>query len=89
MLIALSTSGRSANVLAAIRAARDLGMTTWAMTGHGPNPAVQQCDDALLADSPVTATVQEVHQVAIHLLCEAVDRELLALRAIDGSGGGG
>ncbi|HEX4776584.1 MAG TPA: SIS domain-containing protein [Acidimicrobiia bacterium] len=82
VLVALSTSGRSPNVVAAIRAAREVGMTTWAMTGHGPNPMVQACDDALLADSPVTATVQEVHQVAIHLVCEAVDRELLALRAI-------
>jgi D-sedoheptulose 7-phosphate isomerase len=88
VLVALSTSGRSPNVLAAIRAARELGMTTWAMTGHGPNPAVQTCDDALVADSPVTATVQEVHQVAIHLVCEAVDRELLALRAVAGSGQG-
>lgn len=83
VLVALSTSGRSPNVLAAIRAARELGMTTWAMTGRGPNPSVQACDDALLADSPVTATVQEVHQVAIHLVCEAVDRELLALRGFD------
>ena len=83
VLVALSTSGRSPNVVAAIRAAREVGMTTWAMTGHGPNPMVQACDDALLADSPVTATVQEVHQVAIHLVCEAVDRELLALRGFD------
>jgi hypothetical protein len=40
------------------------------------------CDDTLVVESPATATVQETHQVAIHLLCEAVDREIGALGAI-------
>ncbi len=82
VLVALSTSGHSANVLAAAVAARDLGLTTWALTGCASNPLVKLCDDALVVESPVTATVQEVHQVAIHLLCEAVDREVDALGAL-------
>jgi D-sedoheptulose 7-phosphate isomerase len=82
VLIALGTSGHSPNVLAAVVAARDLAVTTWALTGNAPNPLVKLCDDALVVESPVTATVQETHQVAIHLLCEAVDREIAALGAI-------
>ena len=73
VLMALSTSGRSANVLAAVEAARAVGMTAWGLTGRSGNPLARACDDALCVDSPHTATVQEVHQVAIHLLCAAFE----------------
>jgi D-sedoheptulose 7-phosphate isomerase len=82
VLVAFSTSGESPNVLAAVSAADEIGMTTWALTGRGPNRLAKHCHDAMLVDCPVTATVQEVHQVAIHLLCEAVDREVEALASI-------
>jgi D-sedoheptulose 7-phosphate isomerase len=82
VLLALSTSGRSPNVLAAVDAARRIGLTTWALTGRAPNPLTRRCHDALAVDTPVTATVQEVHQVAIHLVCEAVDREVEALTTL-------
>lgn len=72
VLIALSTSGESANVLEAVRAAREAGMRTWGMTGAAPNPLHSACEHALAFPGP-TAVVQEVHLVAIHLLCEAVD----------------
>jgi len=73
VLIALSTSGRSANVLAAVHAARELGITTWALTGRPLNPLMEAVDDAVVVDAPYTATVQEVHQIVVHLLCAAVD----------------
>jgi D-sedoheptulose 7-phosphate isomerase len=73
VLIALSTSGRSPNVVAAAGAARGRGLTTWAFTGPAPNPLMAVTDDALAVDASYAATVQEVHQVAIHLLCAAVD----------------
>lgn len=76
VLVALSTSGRSTNVLAAVTAARHLGLTTWALTGAGPNPLGSRCDDALYVASDATATVQEVHLVAIHVLCAAFDVEV-------------
>ena len=75
VLIALSTSGRSPNVLAAVAAARDCGLVAWALTGPVPNPLADACDDAVSVDAP-TATVQEVHQVAIHLLCAAFEVEV-------------
>ena len=73
VLVALSTSGRSTNVLAAVAAARQADMTVWALTGLGPNPLLARADDALAVPSTATATVQEIHQVVVHLLCAAVD----------------
>ncbi len=73
VFLGMSTSGRSGNVLAAMQAARDGGLTSWVMTGPGPNPMSEAADDALAVAAPATATVQEVHQVALHLVCAAVD----------------
>ena len=73
VLVGLSTSGRSPNVLAAVAAARAAGLTTWALTGAAPNPLATRVDDAVSVDATATATVQEIHQVVVHLLCAAVD----------------
>jgi phosphoheptose isomerase len=78
VLIALSTSGRSANVLAAVEMANAVGLTTRALTGPGPNPLAELCDDALCVPARAGATVQELHLVAVHVLCLAVDRRLVA-----------
>ena len=86
VLVALSTSGRSANVLAAVDAAHGLGMSAWALAGRPGNPLAERCDDALCVDSPHTATIQEIHLIAIHLLCAAVD-EALAGNAVLAAGG--
>jgi D-sedoheptulose 7-phosphate isomerase len=76
VLLALSTSGRSANVLAAVQAAAGGDLRTWALSGPRPNPLADVADDAICVDAPATATVQEVHQVILHLLCEAIEAEL-------------
>lgn len=76
VLVALSTSGRSSNVLAAVDAAEEAGLTAWALTGRPGNPLAARCHDALCVDSPHTATVQEIHLIAIHLVCAAVDQAL-------------
>ena len=91
VLIALSTSGSSANVVAAVEAALAEGLTTWALTGPRPNPVSGLCDDALCVQAPSAATVQEIHQVVLHLLCAAVDRAVGSARAgavADRAGGG-
>lgn len=77
VLVALSTSGRSPNVLAAVRAAVAGGVTVWSLTGRAPNPLAELSDEAVAVDAPATPTVQEVHQVAVHLLCSAFDSALL------------
>jgi type III pantothenate kinase len=73
VLLALSTSGASENVVAAARAARETGLKTWALTGREPNPLASVCDDALCVPVAQACTVQECHLVAVHLLCTAVD----------------
>jgi type III pantothenate kinase len=79
VLLALSTSGRSENVLAAVRAAAEVGMETWALTGPAPNPLAELSAEAVAFPCPSTPTVQELHMVSLHVLCAAVDREV-ALR---------
>jgi D-sedoheptulose 7-phosphate isomerase len=76
VLLALSTSGRSANVIGAADAARAVGMRSLALTGAAPNPLAELCDDAVCLDAPTAATVQELHLVALHMLCCAIDREV-------------
>jgi glycosyltransferase involved in cell wall biosynthesis/phosphoheptose isomerase len=83
VLIALSTSGRSANVLAAVRAGRERGLETWALTGAAPNPLADLVHEAVALDCASTATVQELHQVALHLICGAVDREVGLRRQVE------
>jgi D-sedoheptulose 7-phosphate isomerase len=82
VLAAISTSGTSPNVLAAARAAREVGVSVWAFTG--PPPPGDRLHVGVLADrwvavpAEATATVQEVHGVLVHILCAAVDVALLA-----------
>ena len=78
LLVALSTSGRSPNLLKAVESAREGGLVTWGFTGMGPNPLTGLCDESLCVDARATATVQEVHQVVIHLLCAAVEVEVMS-----------
>jgi glycosyltransferase involved in cell wall biosynthesis/phosphoheptose isomerase len=76
VLVALSTSGRSPNVLAAARAAHECGLTVWGLTGPAPNPLAALCDEVVAVPADRSCTVQELHLVAIHVLCAAVDSAL-------------
>ncbi|MEU9473069.1 SIS domain-containing protein [Streptomyces avermitilis] len=73
VLILLSTSGASANLLSAADAGRATGMRVWALTGAAPNPLVAGSDEALCVPGASTATVQELHLVAVHMVCAAFD----------------
>lgn len=73
VLICLSTSGSSANVLAAARAAGERGLTTWAMTGRAPNPLAAISDEVVAVPEDDTCTVQEVHLAMIHMLCDSIE----------------
>ncbi len=85
VLLVLSTSGRSPNLLAAVAAARESGLRTWAMTGPGPNPLADACDEALCCPSPDSQVVQELHLVSVHVMCEYLDRALMpAVGAVRG-----
>ncbi|WP_189888435.1 PfkB family carbohydrate kinase [Streptomyces canarius] len=83
VLLLLSTSGRSANLLRAAEAARAAGVTTWALTGPGPSPLTELADDAVTIDAATTANVQECHLVVAHLLAAAVEERLVEQQAAD------
>lgn len=72
----MSTSGRSSNLLSAADQAAELGLLVWAMTGPLPNPLASRCDEVLDTEAPDTATIQELHLVALHIMCEALDERL-------------
>lgn len=76
VLVLLSTSGGSPNVVAAARRGRELGLAVLAFTGPRPNRLAAAADEALCVDAGYTATVQELHLVALHILCAAVDEQL-------------
>jgi D-sedoheptulose 7-phosphate isomerase len=73
VLLTLSTSGRSPNLVRAAETARTRGLLVWAMTGPSPNPLVDAAHDALVVPATSTAAIQDAHQVAVHLLCAAFD----------------
>jgi D-sedoheptulose 7-phosphate isomerase len=77
VLLSLSTSGRSCNLLGAVQAARDVGVATWCLTGPAPNPLHDACEEGIAVPAASTAAVQEVHLVLVHLLCEALDAAII------------
>nr|WP_255426588.1 SIS domain-containing protein [Pseudonocardia sp. C8] len=89
VLVLLSTSGSSPNVVAAAKAAPEVGATAWALTGPAPNPLAALCDDAVTVDAALTSTVQELHLFLVHALCAAIDDALGVGAARCGSAGEG
>ena len=80
VLLAISTSGNSANVLAAIEAAHERDMTVVALTGRGGGKTVQalrETDVHICVPHERTSRVQEVHLLVIHCICAGVDTQLL------------
>lgn len=80
VLIAITTSGNSANVLAAVEAAHAKEMTVIALTGRGGGKMVGELletDVHICVPHERTARIQEVHILALHCLCDAVDLQLL------------
>ena len=75
VLILLSTSGKSPNLLRAAEVASRLNITTWALTGAGPNPLSDACDEAVMIDA-LNANAQEGHLIALHAMCRAFDLEV-------------
>lgn len=81
IVLLISTSGASANLLRAARAARQRGAQVWSFTGRLPNPLAAQSHRCLAVDSDDGQIVQEVQQVAVHLLCACLDRALQSVSA--------
>ncbi len=74
ILVAISTSGNSANVLAAVKAAAELGLKTLALTGGNGGKLKEVADISLVMPSSHTPHIQEMHILIAHILCDLIDR---------------
>lgn len=78
LLVGLSTSGNSGNVVRALETARGAGLVTAGLLGGDGGRARALCDHAIVVNAPDTGSVQEGHLVLVHLICEAVERDATA-----------
>jgi D-sedoheptulose 7-phosphate isomerase len=72
-LVAISTSGRSPNILAAVSAAKAIGIRTVGFTGNSNTKLAESCDIVLRAPSTATPLIQQIHIMAAHAICELVE----------------
>lgn len=77
VLLAISTSGRSPNVLRAIHVARSKGMRVIALSGQGGDPLLAECDVTIRVPGSNTQRVQELHMAVLHAICGEVDDRVL------------
>lgn len=78
LLIAISTSGNSPNILAAVRSARDLGVNTVGLSGRDGGKLKDLVDTCLIVPSNNTARIQEAHILAGHILCDLAEQHIAA-----------
>ncbi len=76
VLLALSTSGRSPNILAALVAARRRGLVTVGFTGLKGTSLREVCDHLFIAPSDDTPVIQQIHMTAAHAICDTVEHAL-------------
>jgi D-sedoheptulose 7-phosphate isomerase len=81
VFIAISTSGRSKNILAALQAAKKLGLVTACFTRSARTPMHKLCDIVLGAPAEDTATIQQLHITAAHAICLLAEHELFGARS--------
>jgi D-sedoheptulose 7-phosphate isomerase len=77
VVVGITTSGKSPNVLLAIEEANKRGATTVAFTGNGGGPLAELADLVLMGPDGYSAIVQEVHITMGHIICDLVEQELL------------
>lgn len=78
ILLAITTSGQSPNVLRALEACREIGGQSILLSGHDGGPARKLADHSILAPGPHTAAIQENHLVIYHMLCHLIENGLVA-----------
>ena len=77
VLLALSTSGRSPNILAALRSARERGLVTIGFTGHKGETLGAFCDHLFVSPSDDTPIVQQIHLAVAHGICDEVEQAMM------------
>lgn len=78
VLFALTTSGRSPNILAALKVARDLGVTTIGFTGTKGEVMRASCDHLFVSPTDDTPVIQQIHMMAMHAICDEVEQALIS-----------
>lgn len=78
VVVGISTSGRSPNIVRALHAARERGAYTLALVGGDGGPCAGEADLALVVPSTDTARIQECHITLIHALCDIIEKEVTA-----------
>jgi D-sedoheptulose 7-phosphate isomerase len=73
LLVGISTSGSSGNVVQAVNAAKHMGIKTLGLLGRDGGKLKGMMDDCLVVPSSVTARIQEAHIMVIHFWCEVID----------------
>jgi D-sedoheptulose 7-phosphate isomerase len=76
VFIGISTSGRSSNILRALRKARAMGLVTIGFCGARKSEMLEHCDIALVAPSDQTPLIQQIHITAAHIICSEVERRV-------------
>lgn len=76
VLVVLSTSGKSENILRALQKAKEIGVVTIALLGKGGGQAVGLADHAIVIDSTETARIQEIHLLLGHTFCEYAEMDM-------------
>jgi len=74
--IGISTSGKSENILNAMKTARSLGLDTIGILGGDGGAVKQECDIAIIAESKDTPRIQEAHATICHILCALIEEEM-------------
>lgn len=82
VLIAISTSGASTNVVEAARQARQIGSLVIGFAGPDGSPLERACDICISTGPGSCARIQEVHQIAYHLICELLELRLLLQKGV-------
>lgn len=77
VLLALSTSGRSSNILAALRSARERGLVTIGFTGSKGEALGALCDHLFVSPSDDTPVVQQIHLSVAHGICDAIEQTMM------------
>jgi D-sedoheptulose 7-phosphate isomerase len=77
VLLALSTSGQSRNILAALRTARQCGLVTIGFTGTGGETLGAHCDHLFISPTDDTPVIQQIHLTALHGICDVVERAMV------------
>ncbi|MBI5221063.1 MAG: D-sedoheptulose 7-phosphate isomerase [Candidatus Liptonbacteria bacterium] len=78
VLVCISTSGNSPNVIRAVAAAKEMGVTTIGLLGRDGGKLASLVDHTIVVPAERTARIQEMHELIMHLLCEYVDERVIA-----------